>query len=94
MWFGVRKGDRPQKAPFRARIVASTDASSRISREGRRDGRGPTSARRAPGIGYPTGWNDPSVVWGPTQSLGLGLVYVWNSPVESQSWGSIKSMFK
>jgi hypothetical protein len=47
----------------------------------------------APGIGYPTGWNDPSVIWGLTQSLGLGLVYVWNSPVESQSWGSIKSMF-
>ena len=26
----------------------------------------------APGIGYPTGWNDPSIVWGPTQSMGCG----------------------
>lgn len=25
----------------------------------------------APGIGYPTGWNDPSIIWGQTQSLGL-----------------------
>ena len=24
----------------------------------------------APGIGYPTGWNPVSVIWGPTQSLG------------------------
>jgi hypothetical protein len=26
----------------------------------------------APGIGYPTGWNNVSVVWGPTQSIGIG----------------------
>ncbi len=26
----------------------------------------------APGIGYPTGWNDVSVVWGPTSALGIG----------------------
>jgi len=25
----------------------------------------------APGIGYPTGWQDPSIVWGPVQSLGI-----------------------
>ncbi|MEZ4650243.1 MAG: right-handed parallel beta-helix repeat-containing protein [Candidatus Eisenbacteria bacterium] len=25
-----------------------------------------------PGIGYPTGWNNVSVVWGPTQALGIG----------------------
>lgn len=29
----------------------------------------------APGIGYPTGWQDPSIVWGHTESMGCG-VYV------------------
>jgi hypothetical protein len=50
----------------------------------------------APGIGYPTGWNDPSVVWGPTQSLGIGVWWtddVW-SPVVPKTWGSIKAMFE
>ncbi len=49
----------------------------------------------APGIGYPAGWNNPSTIWGPTQSLGLG---VWfgegGSPVETQTWGSIKALFE
>lgn len=31
------------------------------------------STKIAPGIGYPTGWNDVSLVWGPTNSLGVGL---------------------
>ena len=48
----------------------------------------------APGIGYPTGWNDPSIIWGPMQSLGLGAVYAWNSPAEARSWGSIKALFR
>jgi hypothetical protein len=26
----------------------------------------------APGIGFPTGWQNVSVVWGPTQALGIG----------------------
>jgi len=26
----------------------------------------------APGIGYPSGWQHPSVVWGPTAALGIG----------------------
>jgi hypothetical protein len=26
----------------------------------------------APGVGYPTGWNDPSSIWGRTASLGIG----------------------
>ncbi len=30
----------------------------------------------APGIGYPTGWNDPSVIWGPTQALGIRAILV------------------
>ena len=27
----------------------------------------------APGIGYPTGWQDPSIVWGYTPALGIGV---------------------
>jgi len=26
----------------------------------------------APGIGYPTGWHDVDIAWGPTQALGIG----------------------
>jgi hypothetical protein len=48
----------------------------------------------APGIGYPTGWNDPSFIWGPTQSLGFGSVYSWNSPVDSRTWGEVKTLFR
>jgi hypothetical protein len=29
--------------------------------------------RIAPGVGYPTGWQDVSVVWGPTRSLGIAV---------------------
>lgn len=25
----------------------------------------------APGLGYPTGWNHVSIVWGPTRALGI-----------------------
>ena len=48
----------------------------------------------APGIGYPTGWNDPSIIWGTTQSLGLGGVFSGCSPAESRSWGSMKALFQ
>jgi hypothetical protein len=49
----------------------------------------------APGIGYPTGWQDPSVVWGPTQSLGLGA-YVGDvipNPTVETTWGAIKNLY-
>jgi hypothetical protein len=49
----------------------------------------------APGIGYPTGWNDPSIIWGPTQSMGLGAYFgEGGTPVEAQTWGSIKALFE
>jgi hypothetical protein len=49
----------------------------------------------APGIGYPTGWQDPSIVWGPTQSMGLGGYFgEGGSPAENQTWGSIKALFE
>lgn len=33
------------------------------------------STNIAAGIGYPTGWQDVSVVWGPTQALGIGALF-------------------
>ncbi len=51
----------------------------------------------APGIGYPTGWNNVSIIWGPTQAIGLGA-YVMVSPpppvpVENKTWGQIKNLY-
>jgi hypothetical protein len=63
----------------------------------------------APGIGYPTGWNDPSIIWGPTRSMGIGAWFVTEGcgpccepdppppppvPARSSTWGSIKALFE
>jgi hypothetical protein len=49
----------------------------------------------APGIGYPTGWQDPTLIWGTTQSMAIGATVTDDpSPAESQTWGSIKSLFE
>ena len=50
----------------------------------------------APGIGYPTGWNNVSIVWGPTQALGLGAEFVDCGvvPTENKTWGAIKNLYK
>ncbi len=49
----------------------------------------------APGIGYPTGWNDPSVIWGPTQAMGIGAWVGEGGPVptETTTWGQIKNLY-
>jgi hypothetical protein len=47
-----------------------------------------------PGIGYPTGWQDPSIVWMPTRSMGCGVYFEQGTPVESATWGSIKGLFR
>ena len=48
----------------------------------------------APGIGYPTGWQNPSLVWGTVQSLGFGAYFETGaSPVEEATWGEIKALF-
>jgi hypothetical protein len=49
----------------------------------------------APGIGYPTGWQNVSVVWGPTQAIGAGAETTdcGPSPVESSTWGAIKTLY-
>jgi hypothetical protein len=48
----------------------------------------------APGIGYPTGWQDPSLIWGTTQSMGLGAYFGEGIPAENPTWGSIKALFE
>jgi len=49
----------------------------------------------APGIGYPTGWQDPSIVWGTTQALGIGAyAYGGAVPTVPTSWGKIKAMYR
>lgn len=48
----------------------------------------------APGIGYPTGWNNVSAVWGPTQAIGIGAWLGQDipppNPTVETSWGRIK----
>jgi hypothetical protein len=49
----------------------------------------------APGIGYPTGWQHPSVVFPHCRSLGIG-VYFGDPPLsgECRSWGAIRALFR
>jgi hypothetical protein len=48
----------------------------------------------APGIGYPTGWQHPSVVYPDCVSMGIGVTMLDDpSPVGSRTWGTIKSLF-
>lgn len=50
----------------------------------------------APGIGYPTGWNNVSIIWGPTRALGISAEFVdcGTVPVVESSWGKVKSLFR
>jgi hypothetical protein len=49
----------------------------------------------APTIGWPTGWMDPSDIWDPpTRSMGLGVYFEQGTPVEAETWGAIKGMFR
>lgn len=50
----------------------------------------------APGIGYPTGWQNVSVGWGPTQALGIGVQTRACSPVPTQTttWGRVKALHR
>jgi len=51
--------------------------------------------RIAAGIGYPTGWQDPSIIWGPTQALGLGPWCAQEPiPVERATWGRVKNLYR
>lgn len=47
-----------------------------------------------PGIGYPTGWQHPEIVFGECQSLMIGAYFeAGPSPSQSPSWGRIKALF-
>jgi hypothetical protein len=49
----------------------------------------------APGIGYPTGWHNVSIVWGPIQAIGIGA-WVQEEPVPAResSWGRVKGIYR
>ena len=52
----------------------------------------------APGIGYPTGWHNVSVVWGPTAAVGIGAWVAAGPcggvPTDEGSWGKLKKLYK
>jgi hypothetical protein len=50
----------------------------------------------APGIGYPSGWQDMQIVWGPHTSVGVSALVRPPDPVpvERTGWGSIKALFR
>ena len=49
----------------------------------------------APGIGYPSGWQDPAAVWPDAKSMGCGVYFESHpTPVESETWGAVKSLFR
>ncbi|MBU1699823.1 MAG: hypothetical protein KJ970_15680 [Candidatus Eisenbacteria bacterium] len=49
----------------------------------------------APEYGPPNGWQDPSLVFGPTASLGMGLFLIdMPTPVKPDTWGALKSLVR
>jgi len=48
----------------------------------------------APGIGLPSGWQDPDVAFGDCRSLGIGLYFHEGlTPARGPTWGAVKSLF-
>lgn len=49
----------------------------------------------APGIGYPTGWSNVSIVWGPHNALGIGaeMISCNPTPIRSSTWGAVKTLY-
>ena len=59
----------------------------------------------APGLQWPSGWQDPSIVYEPTRSMGIG-VYFGRDPAgveelpevqqlpQSPTWGTVKELFR
>jgi hypothetical protein len=48
----------------------------------------------APGQDYPSGWQDPGVVWGMMRSLGCGVYFEQGTPAEGETWGAVKALFR
>lgn len=49
----------------------------------------------APGLGFPTGWQNVSMVWGPTQDMWIGAEVreCGVVPAEGTSWGRVKALY-
>lgn len=49
----------------------------------------------APGIGLPSGWQNVSVVWGPTTALDIGAEVLECSPtpIVTSSWGRVRALY-
>jgi hypothetical protein len=59
---------------------------------------GPGSAPKtniAPGIGFPTGWQNVSVAFGPTRALAIGaeIVECQPTPAKQSTWGIVKALY-
>ncbi len=48
----------------------------------------------APGTGYPSGWQDPAIVWPNAKSMGCGVYFEQATPAESATWGAMKALFR
>ena len=47
----------------------------------------------APGTGYPSGWQDPAIVWPNAKSLGCGVYFEQGTPAEGETWGAVKALY-
>jgi hypothetical protein len=48
----------------------------------------------AQGTGFPPGWQNPSPIFGPTQSMGIGVHFTGGStPADAVTWGEMKRLF-
>ncbi len=56
-------------------------------------GGGRSKSNFAPGLGYPTGWQNLSVAWGATQALHIGAEVIPCEPTPTvlKSWGDLKA---
>ena len=61
-------------------------------------GEGVSMTNVAPGLGYPSGWQEIGTIWEPVGSLGIGAEMIPEdcelSPVQEQSWGRIKRLYE
>jgi hypothetical protein len=49
----------------------------------------------APGLEWPSGWQDARIVWEDVQSFGIGVYFEPDpTPVECSTWGKVKSLFR
>jgi hypothetical protein len=59
-------------------------------------GGGAPMTKIAPGLEWPSGWQDVAVRWGPTSALGIGadVRECPPSPTETRSWGRVKALYR